>query len=134
MRPIEKLVIHCSDSPDSRDIGAAEIREWHVNERGFYDIGYHRVIRRNGVAEMGRADARIGAHCRGHNLYSIGICLVGRTAFTSEQMATLVTMCRDYMATYGLKPDQVFGHYELDQHGKTCPNFDVSVLRHELGA
>jgi N-acetyl-anhydromuramyl-L-alanine amidase AmpD len=133
MRPIEKLILHCSASPNDLDIGVLEIRAWH-REKGYADIGYHEVIRRDGHLEIGRPIERIGAHAKGHNLYSIGICLVGLDAFTPDQMSTLLERCRYYMARFGLKPDQVFGHYELDLYGKTCPNFDVEPLRQDLGA
>lgn len=133
MRPIEKLILHCSDTPDDRDIGVKELRSQHISQ-GWLDVGYHEIIRRDGTLEPGRPLVRIGAHCKGHNLYSIGICLVGRDKFTPEQMKTLVARCRHYMTLYGLKPDQVFGHYELDNKGKTCPNFDTSKFRIELGA
>lgn len=134
MRPIEKIVIHCSASPDEMDIGVAEIRAWHTAERKFSDIGYHEVIRRDGTLEKGRPLARIGAHCKGHNLYSVGICLIGQDVFTPAQMATLAERCQHYMTMFDLKPDQIFGHYELDTQGKTCPNFDPSALRQDLGA
>lgn len=134
MRPIELIVVHCSDTDDSLDIGVDEIRRYHVQHNHWSDIGYHEVIRRSGKMEPGRPIARIGAHCKGSNLYSIGICLVGKDEFTPEQMSTLIARCRYYMGTYNIKPDQVFGHYELDKKGKTCPNFNPAPLRQELGA
>lgn len=75
-RPLQEIIVHCSATRPSQDIGAAEIRKWHL-ERGFNDIGYHYVIRRDGTVEKGRALNVVGAHCKGHNAYSIGICLVG---------------------------------------------------------
>lgn len=125
MRGINKIVIHCADTPSNMDIGAAEIRIWHVNDNGWSDIGYHWVIRRNGQVEEGRPEDQAGAHVRGHNSDSIGVCLVGGKGgfnFTRVQMAALEAKVIDLKAKY---PDaEVLGHCDLDG-SKTCPNFDV---------
>ena len=47
------VVVHCSATRDDMDIGVAEIDKWHRG-RGFYMIGYHDVIRRDGSVEQGR--------------------------------------------------------------------------------
>ena len=49
----DTIVIHCTQTPDTMDIGADEIKKWHKN-RGFDTIGYHFVIRRDGHVEKGR--------------------------------------------------------------------------------
>ena len=54
MREINDLIVHCSATYGSQDIGAVEIRRVHVDENGWRDIGYHYVIRRNGDIEEGR--------------------------------------------------------------------------------
>lgn len=133
MRPIELIIVHCSDTPDERDLGVDDIRRYH-KEQGWSDVGYHEIIRRDGKMEVGRPLMRIGAHCKGSNLYSVGICLIGQHEFTPAQFSTLAERCHYYMDTYHIKPDQIFGHYELDKKGKTCPNFDVACLRTDLGA
>jgi N-acetyl-anhydromuramyl-L-alanine amidase AmpD len=85
-----KIILHSSDTPPSMDIGVAEIRQWHL-ERGFRDIGYHYVIRRNGIVELGRHEDIKGAHCKdgGGNNDSLGICLVGRDKWTYNQIESL---------------------------------------------
>jgi N-acetylmuramoyl-L-alanine amidase len=70
------LVVHCAATKASMDIGAKEIRRWH-KDRGWDDIGYHYVIRRNGDVEIGRPENAVGAHVAGKNSTSVGICLVG---------------------------------------------------------
>ena len=75
-RAINLIVLHCSATPQGRDVTVADIRRWHL-ERGFADIGYHFVVRLDGTVEAGRPVDRIGAHCKGHNRNSIGICYVG---------------------------------------------------------
>ena len=45
MRPIKKVIIHCSATKPSMDIGAETIRRWHVDGNNWADIGYHFVVR-----------------------------------------------------------------------------------------
>jgi len=120
------LVIHCSDTPNDRDVTAEDIHRWHSDKppkgNGWAGIGYHAVIRRNGMVEYGRPEYWAGAHVRNHNTGSLGVCLIGRDEFTDAQMLTLRGVLDDWLHKY---PNaKVVGHYELDQ-SKTCPNFDV---------
>ena len=70
------IVIHCSATRPSQDIGVKEIDRWH-RERGFIKVGYGTVIRRNGEIERGRDDDDVQAHCKGYNSVSTSVCLVG---------------------------------------------------------
>ncbi|WP_163834704.1 N-acetylmuramoyl-L-alanine amidase [Spartinivicinus ruber] len=118
---ITKLVVHCSDTPDDRDISAEDIHRWH-KERGWDGIGYHKVIKRDGTVENGRPDYWPGAHVKNHNQHSLGVCLIGRDCITSAQLVSLGKVIDDWLLKY---PDaEVVGHCDLDS-GKTCPNFDV---------
>ena len=76
MRRINKIIIHCSATPEGREVNAETIDRWH-RERGFSMIGYHYVIGLNGQIEEGRPEKMVGAHCKGHNGESIGICYIG---------------------------------------------------------
>lgn len=128
MRDIDMIVVHCSDTPASMDIGADEIRRWHVNDNGWSDIGYHYVIRRNGIVEYGRPVEKAGAHARGNNKSSIGICLVGGKGgfnFTLPQLRSLDRLVGAQQTLYG--PCAVVGHRDLDD-GKECPQFSVTHL------
>lgn len=118
---IEYLVVHCSDTPDDRDIGAEEIHRWH-RERGWDGIGYHDVIRRNGAIERGRPPYWQGAHVKGYNHRSVGVCLVGRDRFSEYQMSALRALIYEYLIQY--PSIKLVGHCDLDD-SKTCPNFDV---------
>lgn len=121
MNNITKLVVHCSDTPNDRDVTATEIHQWHI-QRKWAGIGYHKVIRRDGTIENGRPEYWEGAHVKGHNSNSLGVCLIGRDKFTSEQMQSLEHLMHEWTSKY---PDaEVYGHCDLDPH-KTCPNFDV---------
>lgn len=144
MKPISKLVVHCSATPANRDIGVADIRVWH-RAKGWRDVGYHYVIRRDGTVEKGRADTAIGAHVEGHNNGSLGICLVGgvkpdmtaETNFTAAQYASLAELLNTLTGRY--PKARVCGHRDLspDRNGdgkvtagewvKACPTFDAAA-------
>jgi N-acetylmuramoyl-L-alanine amidase len=130
-RATNHIVIHCSATRPCQDIGAAEIRKWH-KARGWKDIGYHLVIRRNGKVEKGRAIDQIGSHVAGHNADTVGVCLVGGlndedwapiNNFTKEQWASL----RSLLAELGKKYPKatVLGHRDFPQVAKACPCFDA---------
>lgn len=111
------------------DIGASEIRRWHVDGNGWADIGYHYVIRRDGTVEKGRPLSRAGAHAQGHNHDSIGICLVGGVDangqaafnFTRAQLRALEGRINEF--TDSIPGLQIIGHRDV---GNTdCPSFDV---------
>lgn len=120
MRKIDRIILHCSDTPAKMDIGSKEINKWH-RQNGWASIGYHYVIRRNGTIEDGRSDATIGAHCYGYNRTSLGICLVGRGKYTKAQFEALKTLLKELQYKY---PDtEIKGHYDFSN--KTCPMFDV---------
>ena len=76
-RVINEIIIHCTATPEGKDVTVDQIRAEHIRNRGFSDIGYHYVVYRNGHAIEGRDVDKIGAHCTGHNSHSIGIAYVG---------------------------------------------------------
>lgn len=129
MRELQYIVLHCSATPVSMEVGAAEIRKWH-QERGWKDIGYHFVIKLSGKLEYGRPLQKIGAHVAGHNAKSIGICYVGglegkkpKDTLNAKQEKTL----RDLIATLRNRfgPLELWGHNDFT-NAKACPSFKVS--------
>lgn len=131
MRDIKSIIVHCSASPDYMDIGASTIRNWH-KARGWSDIGYHYVVRRNGEIEKGRPDARIGAHARGANSKSIGVVWVGTNNLAPEQEKSLISLIHYLMGKYNVKIENVLGHCEAVKTSKTCPNLNMNRVRAEL--
>lgn len=134
MREINKIIIHCSATKPSQDIGAFQIDEWH-KKLGWSGIGYHFVIRRSGEVEKGRDIEIAGAHCKGQNKNSIGICLVGgidengksQNNFTPEQFAALRKLVQRLRADF---PNAgIHGHNEFA--AKDCPCFDVGEFFRE---
>jgi N-acetyl-anhydromuramyl-L-alanine amidase AmpD len=121
------------------DIGAAEITDWHVNGNGWSAIGYHFVIRRDGTVEKGRDTDNdgdvfdeVGAHAKGFNKNSIGICLVGGMNgfnFTRAQMMALDTLIDTINHIHA--DIEWLGHCDLPGVDKQCPQFDVKAWRGE---
>lgn len=125
------IVLHCSATRACQDIGAREIRRWHV-AKGWKDIGYHFVIRLDGRIEKGRALSTIGAHVADHNANSLGICLVGglddatwqpADTYTRAQWAALKRLLNELIVIYpGAK---ILGHRDFKGVAKACPCFDA---------
>jgi N-acetyl-anhydromuramyl-L-alanine amidase AmpD len=88
------------------------------------------VVRRDGSIELGRPLEKPGAHCVGHNRYSIGICYEGglnaageeADTRTPEQRATLRKLVKQLHQRF---PKAVIvGHRDLNP-GKKCPCYDA---------
>ncbi len=128
-----KIIIHCAATKPSMDIGVEEIRKWHI-QKGFRNVGYHFVIKRDGTVETGRAEDEIGAHAYGNNADSLGICLVGGISdsgqseenYTDIQWSILRELVEDLLEKYS-SDLEVIGHNEVST--KDCPCFDVKKWR-----
>lgn len=119
------VIIHCSDTPNGKDIGGVKtIDEWH-KARGWKSCGYHYVINPNGTVEEGRPLGTKGAHCEGHN-DKIGICLVGRDMFTEEQFGSL-SILLDSPPFDEIPFHEVYTHNQFNRD-KDCPNMFIQRL------
>ena len=127
----EYAVVHCSATKPSMDIGVKEIDSWH-RLKGWFSIGYHYVIRRDGTVEEGRDSNTPGAHARGYNHNSLGVCLIGgvddkgkpENNFTVEQFQSLYLLLEKLTEEHTLVT--VLGHRDLPGVNKACPCFDVA--------
>lgn len=133
MRTVDAIIVHCADTPVTMDIGYSEIRHWHVDLNGWNDVGYHFIIRRDGTVENGRDIDVPGAHAKGHNSKSIGVCLVGgkgadgapEANFTLAQYQTLNALVARLRHEHG-GDIKVIGHRDVSE--KACPSFNVQAL------
>ncbi len=124
-----KVILHCSATKESQDIGLKEIDSWH-KARGWKGCGYHFIIRRDGTTETGRPITERGAHARGYN-DCIGVCLVGGIDDIASQKITLqkhstiasILLCFAYVCIFGKV--EIKGHSDLPNVTKACPSFDV---------
>lgn len=133
-RRIDKIILHCSATPEGKDYTVAQIRQWHL-ARGFSDVGYHYVIYRDGSVHRGRPETQVGAHTTGYNTHSIGICYIGgceatknakgeyppKDTRTPAQRAALVRLVAEMRKKY--PGATVHGHNEFAN--KACPSFNV---------
>lgn len=127
MRTINKIIIHCTDTPEGREVTVEEIRRWHVEERGWSDIGYHFVIELDGSVKIGRPIKRSGAHTKGQNSKSVGIAYVGgannKDTRTKQQRQSLINLITTLNEVYPETKNNVFGHKDFSN--KFCPSFDA---------
>ena len=130
MRKIDKIIIHCSATPEGKDFTVQQIRQWHVQGNGWRDIGYHFVIYRDGSIHKGRPIEQVGAHTTGQNAHSIGICYIGgmtadnktpKDTRTEAQRLALIKLVRELKASY--PSATIHGHNEFAN--KACPSFIV---------
>lgn len=141
-RRIDKIIIHCSATPELEDATVEQIRAEH-KRLGWSDIGYHYVIYRDGSIHEGRDVDIQGAHCADSNgnVGSIGICYVGgvemrrpeltyaqlkaKDTRTPQQKVALLNLLCELRVLY---PNaKILGHRDLDKHGKQCPSFDAKT-------
>lgn len=128
---VSKIIVHCSATREGDDsINAEVIDRWH-KARGWKGIGYHFVVLLDGKIETGRMINKCGAHTKGYNCSSIGICYIGgvekdgktpKDTRTPEQIASMLELLRVLRKMY---PDAKI-HSHRDFAAKACPSFDAT--------
>lgn len=138
MRKIDEIIVHCAathpnwwegkSAEEKRD----EIRRWHVQDNGWDDIGYHAIIDRDGTVAQGREDAVQGAHCKGRNATTLGVCLLGgHGSNENDKFEDHFTPAQDRALRLWIEHKQnihptiktVSGHNQYA--AKACPGFNV---------
>lgn len=144
MRSINLIVVHCTATVEGRDHDIDDVAKWH-KARGFKAVGYHYLVKLDGVVEAGRPEHQVGAHVDGHNTNSIGVCYVGglglqdgraKDTRTSAQKRSLESLLRDLKRRYprahivghrDLSPDKDGdGTVERHEWMKACPSFNAA--------
>ena len=129
MRKINYIVVHCSATREGCTLTSEALEAEH-RRRGFRTTGYHYYIRRDGTVLGTRSLELPGAHCRGHNKYSIGICYEGgldaegkpKDTRTLEQKGSLLALLRELRRQF--PKALIVGHRDLNPM-KGCPCFDA---------
>mgnify|MGYP000895317925 FL=1 len=129
MRKIHLIVIHCSATRADKELTAFDLDTMH-RRRGFNGTGYHYYIRKDGTTHLTRPVERIGAHAKGFNAESIGICYEGGLDIrstpadtrTPAQRASLVALLRELKRIF--PKILVVGHHDLNPM-KECPCFNA---------
>lgn len=129
MRNINLIIVHCSATPEGRDVSVADIDRWH-RERGFDGIGYHYVVYIDGSVHEGRPLNKVGAHCKGHNAHSIGICYVGGVDLNGKPKDTRTLAQKDALVNLLMRLKRRFHKAVIRGHrdfaAKACPSFDAT--------
>lgn len=173
-RQIDLIVIHCSATANGHTISTAQknaaqriddehrqrgFRRTHSSSKLFNpqltSIGYHFVIDLDGSILTGRSLDEVGAHAKGFNANSVGICLIGGREqigkYTPAQWNSLAKLTEALAKKLNIPPlsapirqanhiiqKGICGHRDLspDLNGdgritpnewtKTCPGFDVT--------
>ena len=143
-RMVDLIVIHCSATKETSRLTPLALDRMH-RQRGFNGCGYHYYIERDGKINSMRPSEKVGAHARGYNAHSLGICYEGgldkngraadiRTERQKVSLRALVKVLRQLYPTI----NRVVGHRDLspdrngdgvitpDEWTKQCPCFDVA--------
>lgn len=111
---IQKLVVHHSAS-NSVTTKTADIERWH-KQRGFSQIGYHKIIESNGNIVNGRPETTQGAHAKGANQSSLGVCVIGdfeNEVPSATQVTALISVLTDWCKAHKLKTTNIYGHFNV---------------------
>lgn len=128
MRKINKIILHCSATKEGQYFDVKDIDRWHKNN-GWAGVGYHYVVLLDGTIQVGRFESKIGAHTKGLNTNSIGVCYIGgldaesqpKDTRTPEQKKSIINLVKELETRY---PEAtVHGHNEFA--AKACPSFNV---------
>ena len=147
-KKLEYLVIHCTATPELRNVTSAEIRSWHTlpeekGGRGWKQVGYTDMIHLNGEIERlvaNNEDAYVDGWeitngAAGYNAVSRHIVYVGglRNGRASDTRTIMqkVAMKKYVLEFVKKNPSaKVIGHNDLST--KECPCFDVKKWLNEI--
>ena len=134
-----RIILHHSLTKDGPTVSWQAIRTYHINTNHWDDIGYHfgvEIVKGHYEVLVGRMLDETGAHTRGYNSTSIGVCLVGN--FDHEpppdpQWELAVRLVRGLLVVTGIPAWDVLGHHDFDSH-KSCPgaSFDMRRFRADI--
>lgn len=151
MAKLQYLVLHCTATPEGREVSSNDIRAWHTNPvskggRGWKQVGYTDLIHLNGKVERlvnNNEDANVDPWeitngAKGYNsisrhvVYVGGVVADGETAKDTRTKAQKEAM-EGYVKEFHRKHPNVriIGHNEVA--AKDCPSFDVQVWLKEIG-
>ncbi len=153
MSKMKYLVIHCTATPEGREVTSAEIKHWHTDPvskggRGWKQVGYtdlihldgtvERMVQNNEDAEVDPWEVTNGA--KGYNsvsrhiVYAGGLAKDGKTAKDTRTEAQKKAMA-DYVRDFHRRFPQIkiVGHRDLPGVSKACPSFDVKAWLLSIG-
>jgi len=133
---MDAIIIHHSATVDGKSFSWRAIRNYHVNTRGWLDVGYHAGVELMGTEYeclYGRPVTMQGAHAQGHNHDTLGFCFVGNYDLKDPDNEMLYVAARrvlvPWLVEYRLPLTEIHGHREYAN--KSCPGklFSIDNLR-----
>ena len=129
MRTINLIVVHCSATRCDRPFPVTALIRCHADRFGF--TGYHYYITRDGTTYQTRHEQLIGAHAKGDNEHSLGVCYEGgldkqgkpADTRTKAQKQALLKLLKRLKKEH--PQAQILGHRDLPDVKKACPCFDA---------
>lgn len=112
----QRILVHHSASHDTEAMNSEAIRRYHIEERGWVDVGYHYLVENvHGVyvAVPGRSLGKPGAHCPGQNTVAIGVCLIGNfvaEAPSAAQLDKVSELCSELCLRFGIPVEEIHPH------------------------
>ena len=136
MRTINLIVVHCSATRCDRPFPVTALIRCHADRFGF--TGYHYYITRNGRTYQTRHEQLVGAHAKGYNEHSLGICYEGglnkqgkpADTRTKAQKQALLKLLKRLKKEH--PQAQILGHRDLPDVKKACPCFDAKSEYNQL--
>ena len=130
MRKIDLIVVHCSGTRADRPFGVKALIRCHADRFGF--TGYHYYVTRDGTVWQTRHEQLVGAHARGYNSHSLGVCYEGgidsqghyADTRTPAQRRSLDQLLGRLLAAH--PGARILGHRDLPGVKKACPCYDVN--------
>lgn len=122
MKPSAIIIHHVGYNHSFYTVNSGHKKKWNFKSSlGFY-IGYQYFINNNGKLFKGRSEEEEGAHKKGWNTKSVGICLRGNLETrepTSQQLATLRDLLKDIQERHNIPNKEIYAHRELS--ATLCP-------------
>ena len=139
MRKITKIILHHSLTKDGSVVDWQAIRKYHIETQKWFDVGYHfgiEKINKEYEVLIGRPLQIEGAHTKGQNSDSIGICFIGNYDIAEpEKIMIEIALKRIILPLclfFNLRAKDIYGHKDFAQ--KTCPGkkFDLEKIRQPI--
>ncbi len=111
--------------------GFDETRSYHINERGWKDIGYNFFVEKDGTVKVGRGFEQ-GAHVSGHNHELLGYGFAGNFEVEYPTKAQYYGAARHMalvMAKFNLTEKDIHKHSEYASTACPGKNFDMKYFK-----
>ena len=127
----KRATVHCTATPNGKRVNVEAIREDHMKNRGWSDIGYHMIIQPDGEVANGRPLNIVGAHVEGDNIGNLGIAMAGTDLFSIEQFNSLAYKLQALKQGFNIPLWEVYTHNQFKSaiaQGKRCPCISINHL------